>query len=96
MRTGKIRNFFGYIRQFFELLFDSDKASDRLLCFKVLDHKCSNWEHRVEPGEEEHGKNYYKRYCVVCDKVQILMFHRYGNVRTSWVDEIKPLDIKLL
>ena len=29
MKVGKIKIFFGYIRQFFELLFDSDKASDK-------------------------------------------------------------------
>jgi hypothetical protein len=58
----------------------------------LFGHNCE-WEHRAEPGEEEHGVNPFKRYCKHCDRVQIAMRHRFGNEfgepRTEWEDLFK-------
>ncbi len=48
-------------------------------------HSCQ-WEHRADPGEEEHGKNPGKRYCKVCGREQWGFYHRFGNTRVTWMD----------
>jgi len=30
-----------------------------------------DWEYRADKGEEEHGVNPYKRYCKICEKVEV-------------------------
>ena len=44
------------------------------------------WEHRTDPGEEEHGKNPAKRYCTKCGKCQHGFYHRFGETRVTWED----------
>lgn len=51
----------------------------------LLQTECQ-WEHRTDPGEEEHGKNFAKRYCKICGKVQYAFYYPYGDVRIKWED----------
>jgi hypothetical protein len=60
----------------------------------LFGHTCE-WEFRPDIGEEEHGLNYAKRYCKICGKCQRRYFHRFGDIRMTWEDEILPESIKL-
>jgi hypothetical protein len=57
-------------------------------------HTCE-WEFRPDVGEEEHGINPAKRYCKICGKCQHAYYHRFGDVRVTWKDEVLPEDVKL-
>lgn len=48
-------------------------------------HSCE-WEYRPDPGEEEHGKNFTRRYCKHCGREQKAFYHKFGNVRITWED----------
>lgn len=48
--------------------------------------KVCEWEHRADPGEEEHGKNWAKRHCVHCGRCQKAFFRRYDGV-IEWEDQ---------
>jgi len=61
---------------------------------KLKFHICE-WEFRTDPGEEEHGPNTTRRFCKICNRRQNLFYYRFGNVRYSWKDEVKPEEIKL-
>ena len=54
---------------------------------KILGIYSCEWEHRIEPGEEEHGLNTTRRYCKICDREQHLYYHRFGDIRYKWIDE---------
>ena len=53
------------------------------------------WEQRSDIGEEEHGINLAKRYCKTCGKCQHGYYHRFGDTRVTWEDEILPESIQL-
>ena len=35
---------------------------------------------------EDHGIDWYRRYCEKCGKRQFKVYHRYGEYRYSWAD----------
>jgi len=53
------------------------------------------WEFRTIIGEEEHGLDPSRRFCTKCGKCQRGWYHRYGDVRITWENEILPENIKL-
>lgn len=57
----------------------------RLFFHKLLNTDCQ-WEYRFDRGEEEHGKNYSKRYCSICNRKQHAFYNKFGDIRIEWED----------
>ncbi len=60
---------------------------------RLLTHKCK-WEHSADPGEEEHGKNPYRRRCA-CGREQIAIHRRFCEPRIIWLDckDLEPTSL---
>ena len=53
------------------------------------------WEQKPDIGEEEHGINPSIRCCKLCGKRRRGFYHRFGDIRVTWEDEILPESIQL-
>jgi hypothetical protein len=52
---------------------------------KTIQAFCDHeWEFRTVIGEEEHGLDPSKRFCIKCGKCQRAWYHKYGDIRISW------------
>ena len=79
----------GWLRRFIGWLRCPPNESDAFLvnirlAIQAIWGTACEWEHRIEPGEEEHGKDPSKRYCTQCGKCQHGWYHRFGDTRATW------------
>jgi hypothetical protein len=55
---------------------------------RVIQSFCNHdWEFRTVIGEEEHGLDPSRRFCIKCGKCQRGWYHKYGDVRITWEDD---------